>query len=237
MQLDLLGAAALAMACLYAVLRIESGRTNDADCTKAYWDVIVGAVIFGVLTGRIAAMIIGGTNPLSHPADILIIRGGVDTGFAAAGALAAFAVLSRRSPHAIGDALGPAALGALAGWHASCAFRGLCAGTPTDLPWAIHPTGSVVGRHPVEIYAALLLVASTAALILWKQHIPARRGVVGGAAVALAAGIRLLTEPLRPGIGSGPEWWYAAGVVAGLGLAVWRIVVERNAPEEPAHGC
>ncbi len=41
-------------------------------------------------------------------------------------------------------------------------------------------------------------------------------GVGAGAALALAAGIRLATEPLRASLTGGPVWWYWAGVAAGV---------------------
>jgi prolipoprotein diacylglyceryltransferase len=236
MQLDLLGAAVLSVVCLYAVLRVEAGRTNPADCTRAYWDVVVGAILIGVFAGRIAAMVIGGTNPLAHPADILIVRSGVDTGYASLAALVSFVLLARRDPLAIADALAPAALGGLAGWHASCVFRGLCAGTPTDLPWAIHTSGSNIGRHPIELYAALLLLAAAGGLILWKRLRRPPLGVIAGAALVLAGGIRLLSEPFRPGLGAGPGWWYLAGIGVGLAVVAWRWAAGK--PGEPLDpGC
>jgi prolipoprotein diacylglyceryltransferase len=150
MEFSLLGAAAFGLVAVYAVLWWEAGRGNAADCTRDLWDLVLSAGIAGLVIGRLASMIQGGTNPITHPGDILIIRGGVDTGMAAAAALVTAAVMSRKDLPRL-DSAAPAALAGLAGWHAGCLARSACAGTPTDLPWSIHAEGSAIGRHPVEI--------------------------------------------------------------------------------------
>ncbi len=91
-------------------------------------------------------------------------------------------------------------------------MRDACAGTATDLPWAITLSGGGVGRHPVEIYAGLAFLVAAAAV----NRIGLAAGVGAGAALALAAGIRLATEPLRASLTGGPVWWYWAGVAAGV---------------------
>jgi len=228
MEFSLLGAAAFGLVAMYAVLWWEAGRGNAADCTRDLWDLALSAGIAGLAAGRLASMIQGGTNPLTHLGDILIIRGGVDTGVAATVALITAAVMSRRDLLPRLDAAAPAALAGLAGWHAGCLARSACAGTPSDLPWRIHSDGGAIGRHPVEIYAALLLIIGVIALIAWKRrHPPA--GMVVGLAVSWAGAVRLATEPMRPGIGSGPEWWYAAGIAVGIGLALWSYLRSRTA--------
>jgi hypothetical protein len=44
--------------------------------------------------------------------------------------------------------------------------------------------------------------------------------VPAGVALATAAAIRLITEPLRPTLGTGPVWWYAAAIAAGTAIVV-----------------
>jgi phosphatidylglycerol:prolipoprotein diacylglycerol transferase len=227
MEFSLLGAALLAALGLYAVLWYEAGRTNAADCTRELWDMALGSAVIGVLVGRLVAMIRGGTNPLTHPGDILIVRGGVDTVGAAIAASAAFVFMARRDLWTRLDALAPAVLGGLAAWHGACLTRGACLGTPSDLPWAYAEHGGGVTRHPTELYAALLLVVGVILVIWWKRrHPPA--GIVTGTAVAVAAGVRLATEPMRPVLGAGLEWWYLAGVVLGVGLAAGRFLAARS---------
>jgi len=232
MEFSLLGAAAIGLSSLYGVLWWEAGRGNAADCTRHLWDVLLTAGIVGLVAGRLGAMIGGGTNPLTHPGDILIIRGGVETGIAATAALATAAFLSRKDLLPTLDAVAPAALAGITGWQAGCLPRGACLGTPTGAPWGMSQAGSEIGRHPVELYAALLLVAGVALLIVWKRRHPPP-GMVVGAAIAWAGSARLLTEPMRVGIGAGPEWWYASGVAAGIAIAAWSYRRGRAGPAQP----
>jgi prolipoprotein diacylglyceryltransferase len=220
-EFTLLGGAVLAVAATGGALWFEGRRTNPPGSTRRLADAALAAGLAGLLAGRLASMLAGGTNPLTHPADIVIVRSGVDTGFAALAALLVLVLYGRHDPWGTVDGLGPAALAGLAGWHLSGVFRDAWLGTPSGLPWAFAQPGSAVTRHPVEIYAALALLIGAAALHLWKRR-SARTGMVGAAALLVASGVRLATEPLRIGLGTGPEWWYAAGVVVGMALAVWR---------------
>jgi len=232
MEFSLLGAAVIGLAGVYAVLWWEAGRGNAADCTRRLWDLVLASAVAGLVVGRLVAMVRAGTNPLTNPGDILIVRGGVDTAAAAIAALTAAAFQARKDLLPTLDAAAPAALAGLAGWQAGCLARGSCLGTPTGLPWGMHLEGSTVGRHPVEVYAALLLLAGAIALIAWKRRHPAP-GMVAGIAFAWAATARLTTEPLRLGIGTGPEWWYAAGITAGLGLTAWSYLQSRRRADQP----
>ena len=205
----------------WGIIPIEAGGLSD---------VIIGAAVAGLITGRLAAMILAGTSPFTHPADILIVRSGVDTGFASLGALIFVGLTSRKHLVATIDALGPAALVGLAGWHTGCLFRGACLGTASSLPWAIAQEGSTVTRHPVEIYAALLFLAVAAALLWWRRRGLPAAGMVGMAALGLAGAIRLVTEPMRPSLGTGPIGWYAAAIAisaAGILIAGLRTRLDR----------
>lgn len=180
-------------------------------------DRIVGAAAVGVLAGRLTAMVLQGVNPILSPADILVVRGGVHTGGASLAALATLAWGFRRSLWLGLDAAVPPALAGLAGWHAGCLFRDACLGTISGLPWAIALPGSLITRHPVELYAAgLYLLAAGGAFWVGRRWPP---GVLAGAGLTAAALVRLTTQPLRPAIGGGPVGWYLAGAVVGLTVA------------------
>lgn len=178
-------------------------------------DLMVGAAAAGLLVGRLTAMAIQGINPLANPADILIVRGGVHTGAASLGALVVLAWALRRDPARL-DALAPAALLGLAGWHAGCLWRDACLGIGSGLPWAYAAAGGDVTRHPVELYAAgaLLLGALLVSRLPWRLLMRA------GVALSLAGVIRLATEPLRLTILGGPVAWYAAGTIVGVLVVV-----------------
>ncbi len=218
MEFTLLWAALVAAIAFYGVVRWEARRGNAADCSRDVWDTGIAAALAGLVAGRLAAMILAGTNPLTRPGDILVVRGGVDTVWASIGALAAFAVLARRELARLADAAAAAALAGLAGWHAGCLFRDACLGTPSDLPWAYALPGSDITRHPVELYAAALFVIAAFAALVARRRFPPP-GVLGGVALAAAAAVRLATEPLRPALGTSLAAWYAAGVLAGLAAA------------------
>jgi prolipoprotein diacylglyceryltransferase len=184
--------------------------------TGSLSDLILGAAVTGLISGRLAAMFLSGTNPFTHPGDILIVRSGVDTGFASLGALAFVSLTSRHQLAATIDALGPAALAGLAGWHAGCLYRGACLGTASSLPWAVAQEGSDVTRHPVEIYAALMFLAGGVILLAKLRRGSGSAGTVGAIALGIAGAIRLVTESLRPSLGPGPLGWYVAAIAVGI---------------------
>ncbi|MDH3470983.1 MAG: prolipoprotein diacylglyceryl transferase [Acidimicrobiia bacterium] len=219
MEFSLLGAAAIGVGVLYAVLWWEAKRGNAAACTKDLWDLALGSAAAGLVVGRLATMIGNGVNPAAHLGDIIIVRAGVDTGWASLTALAVLSFMGRGEIRAVADGLAAAVLAGLAGWHGSCLFRDACLGTPSDLPWATSLDGSTVTRHPTEIYAALGFLAIAALLLAWKLR-PPTLGLVGATALAAAGAIRLVTEPLRPALGGRPNLWYAAAIIAGAGSAM-----------------
>jgi prolipoprotein diacylglyceryltransferase len=218
-EFTLLAAAAVAFLALTAELVWER-RNGLLGSAKDLTEIAFTAAVAGMLVGRLAAMVSDGVNPILHPADILIVRGGVATGPAALGALAWVAWAGKDRLWQVADGLSAAALAGLAGWHAGCLARHACLGTPSDLPWAYAQRGSGVTRHPVELYAAVLLVVAAVALGFWRWKKPPRPGVAASLALAIAGGVRLVTEPLRPALSHEPVAWYGAAVVAGL-IAVW----------------
>lgn len=219
MEFSLLGAALLGAAAIYGVIYWEAARGNAADCSKDLWDVALGSATAGLIVGRLAAMVIAGTNPLTNPGDILIVRSGVDTGWAAVGALVAVAVISRRETMLVAGGLAAAALAGLGAWEAGCLVRDTCHGAVTDLPWGIGLDGSEVARHPVGIYTALLFFVAALA-VMWLKRRTQNSLLVAGAALAGAGAVRLATEPMRSALGGRPTLWYMAAVVVGVAVAV-----------------
>lgn len=166
-----------------------------------------------------------GTNPLTHPGDILVIRGGVHTAAATVGALGVYLWAVKGQIRFL-DATAAAAVLGLAGWHAGCLWRNTCLGAASDLPWAWSLPSSTITRHPVEIYAALGLIA--AAFIV--ARLPIRTLLRTGAGLALASLVLLLTEPLRLTIKGGLEPWYIAGIAAGVVVVALGGRAARSAP-------
>jgi prolipoprotein diacylglyceryltransferase len=212
MEFTLLGAALVGMIPLGLMLRYLPVR----DAPEHLADVVLTGAMVGLFVGRLAAMLGNGVNPLTNPGDILIVRSGVATGWATVAAIAWVVVVTRPAGLAALDAAAPAALVGLGGWHAGCLVRDACLGTPTGLPWGMRLAGSEVARHPTELYAALLLGLAGVAMWLLLRRRRRRLGVAAGLALAVAAVVRLATEPLRPALGDGPRWWYVAGIAIGL---------------------
>ncbi len=223
MEFTLLGAVFVGVVPLYLVLYWEAKRGNAASCTRNLWDIALSAVVAGVFVGRLAAMVADGVNPLTNPGDILIVRGGVATGPAVVAALATVAWLGRRELWPVFDGLAAASLAGLSGWHAGCLVRGACLGSPSDLPWAYAQSGSTISRHPVELYAAVLLALGAVAIAIWRSRGRPLPGLPAAAALICAATVRLVTEPLRPTLDGGPVWWYILGIALGGAVAVTRL--------------
>jgi hypothetical protein len=125
------------------------------------------------------------------------------------------------------DAITPAALLALAGWHGGCLWRGACLGTTSDLPWAFAEPGSVVSRHPVELYVALALTLAAWAV----ARLSFRPLLRSGLGLAAAGMVRLLTEPLRLSLTGGPTGWHIAAITVGLVAALaapWFVTIRAS---------
>lgn len=218
MEFRLLGAVIVAVAAATGTIAVIH-RTAPVT-RRRLLDLVATGLLGGIALGRIWAMVAAGTNPIAHPLDLLIVRGGVDTVGATIGALAAVAWATRSDLVPLLDALAPAATFGLAGWHAGCLARSACLGTPTTLPWGWPATGGGPDRHPVEIYAALLLVAAALAVLrLWRRHPGTGRATA--LALVTVALVRLVTEPLRPVLGNGLIVEYAVATAAAALLAVW----------------
>ncbi|MDJ0498872.1 MAG: prolipoprotein diacylglyceryl transferase [Acidimicrobiia bacterium] len=220
MEFTLLGGVFVAVLALYATLYWEARRGNAADCTHDLWEIAISAAVAGLIVGRLAAMIGAGVNPITNPADIIIVRGGVATGPAGVGAILTAAWLGRRDLWPVLDGLAAGALAGLGGWHLGCIVRDSCLGTPSDLPWAMTQPGSTVSRHPVEIYAALALFAGAIVLIQLRSRGRLRPAVASSAALAWAGLVRLATEPLRPTLSGGPILWYWGAIAVGVLILV-----------------
>lgn len=232
MEFTLLWQALLAVGAALAVARLQQ-RHGLISAELGIGDRIIGAVVVGLFVGRLTALVGQGVNPLLSPSDILIVRGGVDTGAAALAAVATLAWGLRSDLWRGLDAAAPAALAGLAGWQAGCLFRSACLGAPSTLPWAWSQPGSTITRHPTELYAAGLL--AVAAVVAYRSTTRWRPGVLAGAALAIAGFSRVITHPLRPALSNSVVAWYLAGVVVGLLVVISRYL-QFSDREEQASG-
>ena len=230
MEFTLLGATAIAAGSAYGMLWWEAKRGNAARCAGNLWETALVSVVVGIFVGRIVTMLIDGVNPLAHPMDVMLVRSGVSIVGASLGTAVMFLWQSRREPIAMADGISAAALAGLAGWSAGCLVRGTCLGTASDLPWAMAQEGSTVTRHPVGIYAVVLLAVAAIAIAWWKAYRRPLPGMPASLAVVAAATVRLVAEPMQPSLSGGPVWFYAAALVVGLvGVTWFGVVLPRRA--------
>lgn len=220
MEFTLLGAAATAVGAVWLWTRRDAALSEVDDP----FGLLVGAALVGLVVGRVSAMLVNGTNPLSL--DLFLVRGGVSTIGASLGAVAWIAWSNRHDLRTV-DLLAPAALAGLAGWHLGCVVRQSCLGAATSMPWGWSVAGSPVDRHPVELYAAVALIAGAAAV----AAIRSRTQVVGAVSLSgagIAGLVRFATEPLRLTLGQ-LQWFY--GLVAIIGLLGASILAIRHSHE------
>jgi len=228
MEFTLLGAAVIGVVAFWLMLRWEAKRGNAAGCAVDLWDAGLVSAITGVLIGRLVSMVQAGISPISDPAQIILIRSGVSTTGVVIGTIVVFLFLARRDPVVAADAIAPAALVGLAGWHAGCLVTGSCLGAESSVPWAMTLPGSDITRHPVELYAAAGLLIAGAALALWKQHGRPPLGSIAGTAILSASAIRLATEPMRISLSGGPVYLYAAGIIVGAAMVTASYAMRRR---------
>lgn len=176
---------------------------------------LLGAVLVGMLAGRLAYLVGTGIDLLvARPVDLIFIRGGVAPVPAAVAALAALAWTCRSDLRRRLDLLAPAAVAGLAAWEAGCWWQGSCLGTRSDLWWALALPGSELTRHPVGLYAGLLLAAGA----FWLLRRPIRwKGATAAAGLGWASFVRLAVPLWSVGGWSSWTWWYLAGLLVGLG--------------------
>ena len=207
MEFGLPLAAVAAVSVTWIVLS-KGGRRGEIDH-------VITAGLVGVLVGRLVAMIAVGVNPITHPLDILVLRGGVNTVGATIGAIGSL-IWSTRGDLRLLDLIAPGVVAGMAMWHASCLWRAGCLGAVGKVPWGWSLPGSSLTRHPVELYAALGMTIGVVVL----SRVEPGGGIRSALALAWVAGSRLVTQPLRPSLDGGPVWWYASALVGGLALSV-----------------
>lgn len=215
MDVTLLLRAAGAMGAAALVLWL-SRRPSPPDPSAPFSDVL-GAVLIGMAVGRLAYVLGEGIDLLAHPMELVLIRGGVAPVPAAIAGVCSLAWICRSDLLHRMDRMAPAVLAGLAVWEGGCWWQGACLGSPSGLWWAMTLSGSDLTRHPVGVYAALLLV--TGALWLWWR--PLRwKGAGAAAGLGWASAVRLAVPLWSVGVWSNWTWWYLVGLLVGLGGVV-----------------
>ena len=212
MDLTLLLRAVGAMAAAGLVLWL-SRRRLPSDYSQPFNDLL-GAVLAGIAVGRLTYVLGEGIDVLARPVELIFVRGGVSPVSAAVAGVAFLAWTCRSDLLSRWDHLAPAVLAGLAVWEGGCWWQGSCLGTPSGLWWAVALPGSELTRHPVGMYAAVLLMAG--AVWLWWRPLRVR-GATAAAGLAWASVVRLATPLWSVGAWSPWTWAYLAGLLIGVG--------------------
>lgn len=198
MEFTLLWAALLGAGAMWLTDRLLNRRQRR-------FDDLLAATLMGLILGRLAAMVAGGSYPWSQPGLILLVRAGVHPGWASIGALGSLAWRFRSTSLPISLApMAVPALAGLSGWELGCVFRSACGGI-------------TVGSWEVPIGALAGLAFGLAALIVYRLPLRTK-----AAAAILAAGLaRAAADPFRSALNHSVIWWYLAAAVVGVALAIF----------------
>ena len=166
-------------------------------------DTAGGALLIGLVVGRLSAVAIDDPEALSRISDLLIIRSGVEFWPGVAAGTAWIAIRSKRDHIAPAQRLAALTAPALAAWacyEAACLVRDGCPGPLSSL--GLRPEGLVERMFPVDVIAA----AAAAGAAIATRHFH-RRGMpslqVVALAIALLAVIRSVASIWLPHIGDG----------------------------------
>lgn len=203
-----------------------------------YVDVIFSVMVFGLLGAR-AGYIIGHPEEFRSYLDwIQIWKGGLSLFAGLLLAFPAFLFTLRWRSLPIwetADLLVPILPISLALVRVGCFCAGCCHGLPTNLPWGVRPISNLtpswlVGEnlHPTQIYEALFLLLTAAALqLLKKKAWPS--GALASAFLFSYGLYRLLTNPIRGDIDPISGWPISASQLAASALVflagaalIWR---------------
>ncbi len=196
-----------------AALGLWTGRRRQPPDYEGPFGDLMGAVLAGLAVGRLVYLLGEGVDLLARPMDLLVLRGGISPAAAALAALGYLVWTCRSDLWGRMDYLAPAGLWGLAVWEAGCWWQGVCLGSQSGLWWTMGLPGSDLTRHPVGMYAALLLLLGAWWLGGW--NLPGR-GVATWAALGWASLVRLVVPLWSVETWSRPTWWYLAGFLAGL---------------------
>jgi hypothetical protein len=207
---------ALVVGAVAASIRLAPPRTSDR---RDLVDAALVPAMMGLLAGRLAAIVLGDPNSLTRPADILVLRGGVEFWPGLAVALLVMMWASRQSLPALPARLAdgaPYALVAYAAYEAACLVRSGCFGPSTTI--GLVPRGIASRMFPVG-----LVVAVAAVGLAGVVRRSARRDSITRCALAIGglATIRTVASVWLPKIGSGPSRQHVESMAVAAGVVMF----------------
>lgn len=204
----LLWSMAVMAVAVWLTLAIAPPRTTKR---RNLLDSSIGPALLGLLVGRVAAMLLEDPRSLARPADILVLRGGVELWPAVSiGVVAGFAATRRDGRNgwaALADSA-PTALVGYASYEAGCLARSGCFGPVSKI--GLIPPGLTSAMVPVGLLMAIAIVALAAAVRRHTLH-----DDFGGVALAIGglALVRSVASIWLPKIGNGPTRQHVESVL------------------------
>lgn len=195
-------------------------------------DVAGGALLLGVVAGRLTAVAIDDPGSLTSLGDLLVIRSGVEFWAGAVAALTWIAIRSRNDNVAPIERLAAITTPALVAWasyEATCILRDGCPGPVSSI--GLRPEGLVQKMLPIGLMVAVV-AAGVAAGLRWLH----RRGMSHAQVLTLAlvgvATIRSVASLWLPHIGSGLTRQHTTSmvvaVVGAITFVALRVRVHRS---------
>ncbi len=194
-------------------------------------DTCVGAVVVGVLVGRLTAMAIDDPHSISNLSDILIIRSGIEFWPGAVAAVGWLVVGAHREAVPVAVRLAALAPAALVGWacfEATCLIRDGCPGPQSLI--GLRPDGLTTRMFPVQLVVSIA-AAGGAYLVdrLHRRRLPS--GQVALLAVTVVAATRSIASIWLPRIGNGLTRQHKESVaVLAASLIAFPLICLRRSP-------
>lgn len=208
---------------------------READCplsAAALGDLILAAVIGGVVGGRLLYILLNWPEYAARPWEIIALwHGGlIFYGGFVGGVLAACWYAHRRLTQArawsfanflrVLDLLMPSLAIAQSVGRLGCFFNGCCYGRPTTSAWGMMFPGAPAPLYPTQLLeslATLILFVVLRAIQAWPhRRAPLRPGLLIALYLILYGTARFAIEFLR---GDNPHWWLGLTLSQWLGLA------------------
>ena len=233
------------LAAFVCFLLLARRRVRDPQYADRGWsardveDILFYGVLGVVLGGRLGyAIFYKPGEYLAHPLDILMVwKGGMSFHGGLLGVIVAMTLFARtrkRSFLEVMDVVAPCCAPGLAWGRVGNFINGELWGRPADpsLPWAmIFPqSGSMITRHPSQLYQVALEGVLLFVLIWWYSRRPRATGQVAAAFVFGYGVFRFIAEYFREpdaflgilalGMSMG-QWLCVPMIVLGAGLWAW----------------
>ena len=203
------------------------------DPPAGFVDAVTGAVLVGLVVGRLATLALDDPRSIGRLADMLVVRSGVEfwPGVAAAAGYAAFGAQRKGvSPLARLAAIAPLSMVGYAGYEAACLVRDGCYGPAS--PIGLRPRGISATILPIGVLMALF-VAGAAIVVHRRSATGATAHGVVVAAIAAVASARAVGSFWLPKIGEALTRQHRSSLLVALVTVPTALVLARAPAARP----